>query len=101
MSAGSGITHSEFNPSDSELTNLLQIWIIPNQLRLKPTYQQIRYDRQEKCGKLKLIASPNGENGSVLINQDACIYACLLSSQDKVSFRQQNSDIHVIQIDTQ
>lgn len=78
MSAGTGIKHSEFNPSDSESVHLLQIWINPNEKGITPSYEQTRFDREEKVGKLLLIASPDGRNDSVTINQDADVYATIL-----------------------
>jgi redox-sensitive bicupin YhaK (pirin superfamily) len=84
MSAGRGLTHSEFNPDSNEPTHLLQIWIIPNKLSLQPSYQQIKYDPAEKVGRLKLIGSPDGRDGSVVINQDASVYASILDSPSQV-----------------
>ena len=78
MSAGTGIKHSEFNPSDSESVHLLQIWINPNKKGITPSYEQTRFNREEKVGKLLLIASPDGRNDSVTINQDADVYATIL-----------------------
>ena len=81
MRAGSGITHSEVNPSDTEETHLLQIWIFPNQKNLEPAYQQKQINLHDLPNQLLLIASPNGENNSFVIAQDAKVYACIL--QDK------------------
>ncbi len=71
MTAGTGITHSEFNPSDKEPVHLLQIWIFPDRRGHKPGYQQKVFTDAEKLGKWALIASPNGEAGSLVIHQDA------------------------------
>jgi redox-sensitive bicupin YhaK (pirin superfamily) len=78
MSAGSGITHSEFNPLDDTPMRLLQIWIKPNQQNVKPSYEQKNYSPEEKTNTLKLVASPDGADGSVSIHQDAKIYASII-----------------------
>ena len=75
MSAGSGIRHSEFNPSATEGLHFLQIWIKPNVLGIEPSYEEKRFSDPEKQGRLLLIASPNGTRGSVRIHQDAFVYA--------------------------
>ena len=75
MSAGSGVRHSEFNPSSSEGTHFLQIWIQPDKLNLEPSYEEKHFAPEEKRGQLRLIVSPDRARGSLLINQDARIYA--------------------------
>ena len=75
MSAGSGVTHSEFNASKTELVHLLQIWMLPEEKGLKPVYGQKNFSEQEKRGKLRLVASPDGRDGSVKIRQDNELYA--------------------------
>ena len=70
MSAGTGVTHSEYNPSDSDTLNFLQIWIQPNQFGIEPGYQQKRFP----TGPMQLIASPDADQGSLLIHQDARLY---------------------------
>jgi quercetin 2,3-dioxygenase len=82
MRAGSGITHSEANPSAVEETHLLQIWIFPNQKNLEPKYQQKQINLHSKPNQLLLIASPNGENNSFEIYQDAKVYACILQNKE-------------------
>ncbi|PZU97309.1 MAG: quercetin 2,3-dioxygenase [Pseudanabaena sp.] len=84
MSAGTGITHSEFNPSPTETAHLLQIWILPNQESVKPSYEQISFSREEKLNQLRLIASPDGRDRSVTIHQDAYIYASILEDGAEV-----------------
>lgn len=74
ISAGSGITHSEFNPSATEPVHFYQIWIRPNVLDSEPTYQQRAFHREEKQGRLRLVASPDGRDGSLSIHQDALMY---------------------------
>jgi redox-sensitive bicupin YhaK (pirin superfamily) len=78
MTAGTGVAHSEFNPSDSESVHLLQIWIMPNARNLTPGYEQKFFGEDERRNKLRLIASPNGSDGAVKINQDARVYASIL-----------------------
>lgn len=80
MSAGTGVTHSEFNASDNQPLRFLQIWIMPNKNGLKPSYEQERFDAKERQGQLRLVVSPNGEKGSISIHQDARIYAGLFAA---------------------
>lgn len=80
MSAGTGITHSEYNHSQTDLVHFLQIWILPDEEGLKPRYEQKMYANEEKQGKLRLIVSQDGRDGSVTIHQDANIYASLLDA---------------------
>jgi redox-sensitive bicupin YhaK (pirin superfamily) len=74
MSAGTGITHSEFNPSESEPVHLYQIWLFPHTKGLKPGYEQKTFPPGERRNKLQLVASQDGQNGALRINQDARIY---------------------------
>ena len=85
MSAGRGVRHSEFNPSPDEPTHFLQIWIEPNAIGIEPRYQQTHIANDDKRGTLRLIASPDGAEGSVQIRQDARVYAALLAGDDAVS----------------
>lgn len=85
MSAGTGIMHSEFNHSESDLVHLLQIWITPNQQGLQPDYEQIAFPLEEKLGKLRLIAAKDGRDGAVTIHQDVDLYAAVLQPGDQVS----------------
>jgi hypothetical protein len=82
MSAGTGITHSEFNPSQDELVHFLQIWIIPDRKGVAPRYQQRHFDDQEKRGRLRLIISPDGAEGSLTVYQDARVYAGLFEGDE-------------------
>jgi redox-sensitive bicupin YhaK (pirin superfamily) len=84
MSAGRGVRHSEANPSKTEAAHLLQIWIQPNERGLEPSYEQKEFPSEEKRGKLRLIAGPDGEDGSVTIHQDARLYVSLLSPGQQV-----------------
>src|SRR5436190_13165238 len=87
MSAGTGITHSEFNPSKTEAVHLLQIWILPERKGIKPSYEQKQFNREERRGSLRLIASSDGREGSVAINQDARVYAGMLNADQKIDYR--------------
>ena len=78
MSAGTGVRHSEFNPSPKELVHFLQIWIGPAVAGIAPGYEEKYFDAVSKRGRLRLVASPDGRDGSVTIHQDACLYATLL-----------------------
>jgi quercetin 2,3-dioxygenase len=78
MSAGTGVSHSEFNPSDSESVHLLQIWILPESRGLAPSYEEKSFSEDERRGSLRLVASPDGREGSVTIQQDASLYATIL-----------------------
>jgi redox-sensitive bicupin YhaK (pirin superfamily) len=85
MSAGTGVQHSEFNPSSSEMVHLLQIWIQPRERSVAPSYEEKRFSADEKRGRLRLIASPDGTGGSVLIHQDARVYAGLFHGQESAT----------------
>jgi redox-sensitive bicupin YhaK (pirin superfamily) len=84
MSAGRGIRHSEMNPSPTEAVHMLQIWITPDRSGHQPSYEQKAFPEEEKRGKLRLIASPDGNDGSVTIHQDAKLYVSLLAPGQKV-----------------
>jgi len=83
MSAGTGVVHSEYNNSDAPV-HLLQIWILPEADGLKPSYEDKTFSREEKRDQLRLIAAHDGREGSTRINQDASVYASLLSSGKSV-----------------
>jgi redox-sensitive bicupin YhaK (pirin superfamily) len=83
MSAGTGVTHSEFNHAKDQTTHLLQIWIEPNVLEIPPSYEQKTIPLIEKQGKLRLVASPDGAEGSVKIFADAKVYAGLFEQSQK------------------
>ena len=86
MSAGTGVRHSEFNASDSDPVHFLQIWIIPEKDGIEPNYEQKTYSDEEKRGRLRLVGSRDGRDGSVTIHQDADLYASLLASGDEVGY---------------
>jgi len=84
MSAGTGVRHSEANPSQTDPAHLLQIWILPERRGIEPGYEQKEFPSGEKRGKLRLIASPDGKDGSVTIHQDAKLYVSLLKPGEHV-----------------
>jgi redox-sensitive bicupin YhaK (pirin superfamily) len=83
MSAGTGVRHSEFNPSPSAPVHFLQIWIQPAERNLEPSYEEKRFSAEEKRGRLRLIVSPDRSDGSLLIHQDAKIYAGLFTGDER------------------
>ena len=83
MSAGRGVQHSEFNPSRDEGVHFLQIWIQPNVRGIPPSYEEKRFTAEDKRGRLRLIASPDRAEGSVLIRQDARVYAGLFDGDER------------------
>lgn len=84
MSAGTGVTHSEFNPSDSQETNFLQIWFLPNRRGIQPGYEQKHFTPEDKSGQLKLLVSPDGEDGSVRASTEALMFGSLLDEGQSV-----------------
>ncbi|HEX6212054.1 MAG TPA: pirin family protein [Methylomirabilota bacterium] len=87
MSAGTGVRHSEANPSTAEPVHLLQIWIEPARVGLEPGYEQKAFGEEDKRGRLRLVASPDGAEGSVTIHQDTRVYATLLDAGQRVVHR--------------
>jgi quercetin 2,3-dioxygenase len=86
MSAGSGVRHSEFNPNPKEAVHFLQIWIQPAARNIEPSYEEKRFSPQEKRGRLRLIVSPDRADGSLLIHQDAKVYAGLFTGEERADF---------------
>lgn len=82
MSAGTGVRHSEYNPSPSEGVHFLQIWIEPARRGVAPGYEEKHFDAASKRGQLRLVASPDGRDGSVTIHQDALVYAALIDGAE-------------------
>jgi len=82
MSAGTGVLHSEFNPSGDVPVHFLQIWIEPAARGIAPSYEQARFEPVDKRGRLRLVASPDGADGSVVIHQDARVYAGLFDGAE-------------------
>lgn len=88
MSAGSGIAHSEYNHSQTAPVHFLQIWVLPNQQEIAPSYQQSYFAEQEKRGQLRLVVSPDGRDGSLRIHQDVAIYSALLDGDEQFEWSQ-------------
>ncbi len=87
MSAGAGITHSEFNHSHRELVHFLQIWILPERNGLPPSYEQRTFPAAEKQGKLRLVASHDGREGSVMLHQAVDLYVAVLAPGETITYR--------------
>jgi quercetin 2,3-dioxygenase len=87
MSAGTGIQHSEFNNSASEPVHFLQIWMLPDRQNISPRYDQRDFPLTEKQGKLRLVASKDGREGSVVIHQDINLYVSVLSTGERITFQ--------------
>jgi redox-sensitive bicupin YhaK (pirin superfamily) len=86
MSAGTGIRHSEFNHSKTEPVHFLQIWIVPNKTGLAPSYEQKAFPDADRRGRLRLVGSPDGRDGSVTIHRDVDLYAGLLDGTERMAF---------------
>ena len=86
MSAGTGVVHSEMNPSRTEPVHFLQIWVVPDRSGHEPGYEQKLFPDAERRGKLRVVASPDGRDGSVTIHQDALVHASLLERGERVSY---------------
>ncbi|MFO7306174.1 MAG: pirin family protein [Gammaproteobacteria bacterium] len=98
MSAGRGVLHSEFNNSQTDTVHFLQIWILPDVLGIEPEYEQKSYTPEEKRGRLRLIASREGADGSVRIHQDARVYAGLFDGDERAELtlaRDRRAYVHV------
>ena len=87
MSAGTGVRHSEFNHSKTERVHFLQIWIEPSAKDINPGYEEKHFPVESKQGQLRLIASPDGRDGSVVIHQDALMFASILDTNDAVTYQ--------------
>ncbi len=98
ISAGRGITHSEFNPSENESVHFYQIWLVPNERDIEPSYEQREFDDREKANRLRLVASPNGAEGSLMINADAKVYLSKLSADGEVRFELKNGRYGWLQV---
>ncbi len=85
MSAGTGVRHSEFNHSTSQSTHFLQIWIEPNERGIAPGYEEKRFEPADKRGQLRLVASPDGADGSLTLHQDARVYAGLFDGDERAA----------------
>jgi redox-sensitive bicupin YhaK (pirin superfamily) len=98
MSAGTGVTHSEFNPSTTEPVHFLQIWILPERSGMVPSYEQRRFPADEKRGMLRLIASHDGRDGSVILHQDVDLFAVVLEPGEAVTHALQHGRHAWIQV---
>lgn len=85
MSAGSGVAHSEYNHSTTQPVHFLQIWIVPDVSGAEPRYQQEHFSAEKKRGRLQLIISPEGDNGSLRVRQDARVYAALIDGNESAT----------------
>jgi redox-sensitive bicupin YhaK (pirin superfamily) len=96
MSAGRGVQHSEFNPSEDKAAHFLQIWIMPDERGVTPSYEQKHFAAEEKRGRLRLIASRDGADGSVRIHQDAKVYAGLFDGDERAELAvESNRQVYV------
>lgn len=86
MSAGTGVQHSEYNPSATEPVHFLQIWLQPNRVGVKPGYAQQFFSEEERRGELRLLVSPDGRDGSISAHQDALLYGALLEAGEVVQY---------------
>jgi quercetin 2,3-dioxygenase len=98
MSAGTGIRHSEFNASKTEPVHFLQIWILPREKGIAPGYEQKNFGIDEKQGKLKLVGSPDGRDGSIIIHQNVHLYAAVLSAGESVNYNVTNDRVAWVQV---
>lgn len=89
MSTGSGVSHSEFNPSSEEAVHFLQVWLIPDTQNVTPRYETLAEENLDKRGKLALILSPDGANGSIRVQQDALVYAAQLHGDEQIDYTAQ------------
>ncbi|GGK10735.1 pirin family protein [Pseudomonas matsuisoli] len=94
MSAGRGVAHSEFNHSDTAAVHFLQIWLVPNVRSAEPRYQQVHFSAEQKRGRLQLIISPDGAEGSLEVRQDARVYAGLFDGDERAKL-EVKGDRHV------
>jgi redox-sensitive bicupin YhaK (pirin superfamily) len=95
MSAGTGVRHSEFNHDPASVTHFLQIWIEPDRTGSPPSYEQKHFDGAAKRGRLRLVASPDGREGSVSLQQDALLYAGLFDGEESASLKTRKAYVHV------
>ncbi|WP_019506581.1 pirin family protein [Pleurocapsa sp. PCC 7319] len=98
MSAGTGVRHSEFNASATDPVHFLQIWIMPDQKGLEPSYEEKHYPPETKQGQLKLVGSRDGRENSVIIHQDAELYIVSLSKGDRASHQLKDDRVAWLQI---
>ena len=100
MTAGTGVRHSEYNASETEIVHFLQIWLLPEQNGLEPGYEQTHFPMEEKQGRLRLVGSRDGREGSVTIRQDVNLYAACLSAGDAIEYQVANERRAWVQVAT-
>jgi quercetin 2,3-dioxygenase len=98
MSAGTGIQHSEYNASTTELVHFLQIWILPEQKGIEPDYEQKTFSEEEKRGRLRLVGSRDGRDGSITIHQDVNLHTTVLQEGNEVSHTFANGRVAWVQV---
>jgi redox-sensitive bicupin YhaK (pirin superfamily) len=98
MTAGTGVTHSEFNASATEQAHLLQIWLLPERDNIEPGYEEKHFSPEEKQGRWRLIASRDAREGSLLIHQDVSLYAAVLAKGDSLDYDMQSGRSLYIQL---
>lgn len=98
MSAGTGILHSEINPSDQEPVHLLQIWLLPGETGIDPSYEQTYFPMEEKQGALRLVGAADGRDGAVTIHQDVSLYATRLAPGEAVTHQTDHDRLIWVQV---
>jgi redox-sensitive bicupin YhaK (pirin superfamily) len=98
MTAGTGVRHSEFNPSAEQMVHLYQIWLLPHRQGLTPAYDQRSFSEDERRGRFRLVASPEGADGSLIIRQDARLYLSTLIDGDEVTHRLEAGRVAWLQV---
>ncbi len=98
MSAGRGVVHSEFNHSKENQVHFLQIWITPKEVGIQPSYEEKRFEDEEKKNRLRVIVSPSGEEGSLRVHQDAKLYSALLDEGKEVSYEIDSARFSWVQV---
>ncbi len=98
MSAGTGVTHSEYNPSDKNVTNFLQIWLLPNKRGVTPGYEQKFFSAKDKQGLFRLLVSPDGRDDSIRANSDALLYGAIVDQEDKLNYKTNNNRVIYVHV---
>jgi len=98
MSAGTGIRHSEFNASNTNSVHFLQIWIMPNEQGLEPSYEEKNFTPEDKQGQFRLVGSPDGRDGSVTIHQDVNLYLATLAKGECLTHEMSNNRVAWLQV---
>jgi quercetin 2,3-dioxygenase len=98
MSAGTGVTHSEYNPSDKNVTNFLQIWLLPNKRGVTPGYEQKFFSAKDKQGQFRLLVSPDGRDDSIPANSDALLYGAIVGQVDKLNYKIINNRVIYVHV---